>query len=276
MKKIMPFLILFLLVALFVVVEYGDEMGLKINFNLAEQRKEVIEKAKPIKKGAFVKNIHYGSDPSRPVKWKVNMKYNHEGKGIRHGESIRYWESGEMASRMNYVEDKKHGTYLAYFKNGKVWKELTYENGAISGQCKHYDRQGRLTAEYRYKNGLPGTGLKEYTNLGKQRKQPKIHIERIDEVRSANKYTLKLSLAGENAKRYRAVTFYMGDLVEGKYFSKNISEVESLTSKTARIVLEIPKGYVVNKTINIVAVAKNSEAVKLILQKKVEVAVRGV
>jgi hypothetical protein len=270
MKKIMPFFVLFLLVSLFFVVKYKDQLGLKINLNVEEQKKEDAEKPKAVKKGAFVKNIHYGHDPSQPLKWKVNMKYDKKGKGIRHGESIRFWKTGEMASRMNYVEDKKQGDYRAYYKNGKVWKILPYENGQVSGLCKHFDRSGRLTAEYWYKNGLPGTGLKEYTNLAKQRTQPSIKVDRIDEIRSKGKYTLQLSLVGENVNRYKKIKFYIGDLIEGKYFSDNMPEVQSVSATKGRIIFEVPKGYEVNKSINIVAVALNAESLKLILQKKVE------
>ncbi len=269
----MPFFVLLLLVSLFFVVKYKDQLGLKINLNVEEQKKEDAEKLKAVKKGAFVKNIHYGHDPSQPLKWKVNMKYDKKGKGIRHGESIRFWKTGEMASRMNYVEDKKQGDYRAYYKNGKVWKILPYENGQVSGLCKHFDRSGRLTAEYWYKNGLPGTGLKEYTNLAKQRTQPSIKVDRIDEIRSKGKYTLQLSLVGENVNRYKKIKFYIGDLIEGKYFSDNMPEVQSVSATKGRIIFEVPKGYEVNKSINIVAVALNAESLKLILQKKVELRV---
>lgn len=275
MKKFLPALVLILLVAAFVVVEYGDELNIKLDWSEMMGSNKA-DKPKAKKQGSFVKKIHYDDDVHQPVKWKVTMKYNEDGVAVRHGESFRYWESGTLASKSTYVDDKKEGPSFSYYRNGKVWKEQFYINDKISGLCKRFDRKGSLTAEYPYKAGFPGLGLKEFTNLGKQRKQPVIKVQRIDELRTAHRYTLKLSLTGENVKRYKNVTFYSGQLIEGLYFNKNMSELEILSEKEGQLVIDVPKGYVFDKTLSIVAVAKNKDGLKLILNKKVEVSVRGV
>ncbi len=226
--------------------------------------------------GTIIKNIFFNNDPSSPVEWKVSVKVNDQGESVRHGESIRYSKTGKIYERINYLNNKKQGKRLAYYATGKVWKEQNYLDGKLDGVCKRYDRHGKLAAEYNYKRGYPGVGLKEYTNLNKVRVQPVLRIQKIDEVRSANRYKLKVSLSGENLKRIKSVQYYMGDLIEGKYFHKNLKNAKALTSKTGEFSFNVPKGAELNKTVNIVAVAKNSDGMTLILQKKSKIGVRGI
>jgi len=65
-------------------------------------------------------------------------------------------------------------------------------------------------------------------------------------------------------------------LVEGKYFHKNLQPIPNTSPKKGELVFNIPKGATLNKTINIVAVAKTYTGLKLILQKTVKISVRGV
>ncbi len=226
--------------------------------------------------GIFYRKQHYYNDPSAPVEWKVSLKKNEDGETVRQGVSIRYSKSGKVYEEVNYENNLKQGTRLTYHGNGKVWKEQVYNNGKLDGICKRYDREGRITAEYPYKNGYPGIGLKEYTNLGVEREMPKLHIQKIDQVRTANKYKLKLSLTGENLNRIKSVKYYNGDLIEGKYFHKNMIEAKPTSAKTGELSFGVPNGYVLNKTFNVVAVAITTDGLKLILQDKVSISVRGV
>lgn len=226
--------------------------------------------------GTIIKKKHFNNDPYGPVEWKVSVKAEEDGSTIRHGLSTRYSKNGKVYEKINYADNKKHGKRLTYHSTGKVWKEQSYVEGKLDGLCKRYDRNGKLSAEYTYKAGLPAVGLKEFTNLGKERIQPTIKIEKLDQIASANKYKLKLSLTGENLKRIKSVDFYMGDLIEGKYFHNNLNPAKPNSSKTSEFSFEVPKGQVINKTYNFVAVAKIQDGLKLILQKKVKVSVRGI
>ncbi len=226
--------------------------------------------------GSFVQTKNFGNDPSAPVEWKVTLKHDSAGNTIRHGLSTRYSRGGKVYETINYQNNKKEGIRKTYHSTGKVYKEQNYENGKLNGICKRYDRDGKISAEYNYKKGLPGIGLVEYTNLGKVRKQPSLYIKHVDEVRSANRYNLQMSLTGEGTERIKSVTFYEGDLIEGKYFHKNLNPAKQLSTKKGEFSYRIARGQMLIKTFNIVAVAKTVDGLTLILQKKTSVSVRGV
>ena len=171
---------------------------------------------------------------------------------------------------------KKEGSRITYHSTGKVYKDQPYINNKLSGVCKRYDRQGRITAEYPYNNGMVGIGLVEYTNLGKKRPVPVISIVKKDEIKSNGRYKLILSLTGKGSERVKSVQFYQGKLIEGKYFHKNLSPARNLSSKRGEIVIELRKGSVINKTINVIAVITTTTGLKLILQKPVKISIRGV
>lgn len=226
--------------------------------------------------GTFIQKIHFNNDPSSSVEWEVSLKKNEKGETVRHGISIRYSKSGKIYEKINYVNNKKEGKRFTYHSNGKTWKEQEYKNGALNGICKRYDRNGRIAAEYIYGGGLPGVGLKEYTNLGKERKQPELRIQKNDEIKSAGQYKVIVSLVGEGVDRVKSVEFYEGALIENTFFHKNLTICNSNSGKTGVFNYGVPKGSVLNKTFNIVAVATMTSGLKLILQKKVNVSVRGV
>jgi len=217
---------------------------------------------------------HFHDNPSSPIEWKIPMKLDKDGKFVRHGTAIRYSKSGKVIEKIPYVMGKKEGTRLSYHSTGKVYKEQPYKNNKLNGICKRYDRQGRIAAEYPYKNGLPGTGLVEYTNLGKKRPIPKISIQKKDMINTSGKYVLILTLTGKGTERIKSVQFYEGKLLEGKYLHKNLAPARNISSKKGEIVFELPKGSSITRTINIIAVAKTSSGLKLILQKPVKIAVR--
>ena len=226
--------------------------------------------------GTIIKTKHFNNDPNGPIEWKVSVKVKEDGSTIRHGLSTRYSKNGKVYEKINYVDNKKHGLRLTYHSTGKVWKEQSYVNGKLDGLCKRYDRDGNLAAEYSYKSGLPAVGLKEYTNLGKEREQPTLKVTKVNEIATANRYVLKLSLAGENLKRIKSVEYYMGDLIEGKYYHKNLTPAKPISGKKGELRFGVPKGHVLDKTINVIAVAKNYDGLSLILQKKVSISVRGI
>ncbi|MGQ1786077.1 toxin-antitoxin system YwqK family antitoxin [Saccharicrinis sp. GN24d3] len=243
---------------------------------LGSQKETTKKSAAANPDGTFIQKKHFNNDPSSPVEWKVSLMKNEKGETVRHGVSIRYSKTGNVYEKINYVNNKKEGSRYTYHSNGKIWKVQEYKSGNLNGTCKRYDRSGNLTAEYYYKGGMVGTGLKEYTNLGKEREQPALSIQKIDEIRSANMYKLKASLLGEGAKRIKNVEFYEGKLIEGKYFHKNLTLCNSNSGKTGMFNYQVPKGAILDKTFNIVAIATMSSGMKLILQKKVSVSVRGV
>lgn len=240
-------------------------------------QKEVVKTGTKNADGTFIKKRHFGDDPNAPVEWEISMKFQDgNNSAIRHGLSKRYSKSGKLLESINYADNKKDGDRITYHSNGKVYKEQLYLDGRLNGICKRYERDGQVSAEYEYKNGLPGIGLKRYTNLGKLRPDPEINIEKNDRIRTTGTYVIGLSLSGEEASSFKSVEFFEGQLIEGKYYHKNLSPAKKLTDKTAEIQIKLPKGSSINKTLNIVAVCKTSDGLTLIMQKPVKVDARGI
>ncbi len=219
---------------------------------------------------------NFNDNPGSTIEYRIPMKLDADGKFVKHGTTVRYLKSGKVAGKTTYVMDKKEGIRYTYHSTGKVYKEQPYKNNKLDGICKRYDRQGNITAEYPYKSGMPGIGLVEYTNLGKKRPVPVISIVKKDEIASTGRYRLLLSITGKGSDRVKSVQFYLGKLIDGKYFHKNLTPARSLSSKKGEIIIELRKGTVFNKTINIVAVITTTSKLKLILQKSVKVSARGI
>jgi len=239
-------------------------------------KKKVVSSSQSKNDSTIVKQKHFNDDPGSPVEWKVGMKKTPEGTYVRHGKSVRFTRSGKLAEKIYYKNNKKEGVRLTYHSTGKVYKEQPYVNGRLDGICKRYDREGKITAEYPYKNGLPGVGLIEYTNLGKVRPVPAISIQKVDNVKANGTYSLILSLKGDGVKRIKSVEFFEGKLVEGKFYHKNLTPIKNTSRKKGEFQINVPKGYQVNKNLNIIAVAKTTSGLQLILQKSTSVNVRGV
>nr|WP_321450325.1 hypothetical protein [uncultured Carboxylicivirga sp.] len=226
--------------------------------------------------GTVIRKKHFNDDPSAPVEWEVSMKMVPDGPAIKEGISKRYYKTGKLAEVFNYVNNKKEGLRTTYHGNGKVYKEQMYKDNRLDGTCKRYDRDGNLVAEYEYKAGLIGVGLKEYTNLGKVRTAPVLSINEQNNIRTKNNYIITCSLTGEGADRIKSVEFFQGDLIEGKYYHKNLTPLRPISSTKGQLTINVPKGASLNKALNFVAVAKTKDGLTYIIQKKISVDVRGV
>ncbi len=147
-----------------------------------------------------------------------------KGTQIRHGIQKRFYEHGSLYSEIPYVNGKRNGIAYTYYPatfNAKpvVWKEQPYINDVLEGVCRRYHRNGNLQAEYEYRNGLPAAGLKEYTTSGKLIKMPEL--------------VLSKSIAGQNylitarlTDNSQNVNFYIGKLIEDKYFPENLKGLQ--------------------------------------------------
>ncbi|MCU4163059.1 toxin-antitoxin system YwqK family antitoxin [Carboxylicivirga caseinilyticus] len=226
--------------------------------------------------GTVIKKTNFNNDPSAPVEWETTYKLMEDGPAVKHGLAKRYYKTGKLAETFNYVNNKKEGLRTTYHGNGKVYKEQMYKNDRLDGICKRYDRDGNLVAEYPYKGGLPGVGLKEYTNLGVERPAPVLSIKEENNIRTSNNYIITCSLVGEAASKIKSVDFYHGDLIEGKYYHKNLTPLRPISDTKGQLTINVPKGASLNKSLNFVAVAKTKDGLTYILQKKIAVDVRGV
>ncbi|MDB4334720.1 hypothetical protein OAA06_00005 [bacterium] len=224
-----------------------------------------------------VEKRYFDNDPNSSIEWKISQRLMPNGKYVRHGMSVRFTKSGKVEETINYANDLKEGERIKFHTNGKKYKVQNYVANKLEGDCKRLGRDGHVEAEYTYKAGLLGTGLVRYTNLGKVRPEPKLVIHQTNKIKEKGMYILSVSLVGDDAlKDIRKVEFFDGDLAEGKYFHKNLKLIRSTGAHQGVINIVVEKGYIYEKTHNIVAKATTKDGLSYIIQKKVSVAVRGI
>jgi antitoxin component YwqK of YwqJK toxin-antitoxin module len=92
--------------------------------------------------------------------------------GMRHGTSIRYWDSQHLASQEEFFKNKlengqyfsKTGDLIAEVKNGYGFRAVfgkegvqelqEYTDGKLEGEVKVFNQEGRLKRKYHVKNDI--------------------------------------------------------------------------------------------------------------------------
>lgn len=185
----------------------------------SEKKKQVAKSTNNNDSTLIVKKP-FKNDPKK-IEYEISVL---KGTNKRHGFQKRYYPHGSIYSKIFYLNNKREGiakTYYQAFKSAKpqVWKVQPYKNGKLNGTCRRYHKNGKLQAEYDYKLGLASVGLKEYTNKGVELKQPKLQLSK----REKNGF---IEITAKMSNKTRRVKYYTGMLVEGKYLSKNMNEIE--------------------------------------------------
>lgn len=107
--------------------------------------------------------------------WKSCFKENKVLKYLKHfddkGEAIgewrSYYDSGELASIENYLNNKANGKQAEYFKNGNIRSVGKKQDGRENGIWKYYFDDGTLKLERGFKNGVDDGKYIEYFKNGK-------------------------------------------------------------------------------------------------------------
>lgn len=153
----------------------------------------------------------------KKIEYEVSVR---KGTKIKHGIQKRFYPHGSLYSKINYKDGKKSGMAYTYYQEysgaePKVWKAQPYTDSKLNGICKRYHKNGKIQAEYEYYKGYPAIGLKEWKESGDPVKLPRLKISK--EVINHQTYlSVKMS---NNAK---SVKYYEGNLLDGKYVTKNI------------------------------------------------------
>lgn len=84
-------------------------------------------------------------DADNNLKWEYTYK-----NGVRNGPSITYFENGQIAGEINFVDGKMEGLFKAYYESGKLKMEAIYKNGLLEGEVKVYFETGQLESLKRY------------------------------------------------------------------------------------------------------------------------------
>ena len=90
--------------------------------------------------------------------------YNDQGN--LEGEKLVYYDNGQIAERVNYVNGKIEGVSRWYSEKGVVLKEFHYVNDQLHGMAKYYNEEGQLLAEGSYKHDSKN-GIWKYYKDGK-------------------------------------------------------------------------------------------------------------
>lgn len=193
--------------------------------------------------------------------------------GKKVGMSNTFYKSGEKQYDIPYQDGKKHGKVIWYYKSGKVYRETDYKLGKKDGYQRKYWESGKLKSEMIFKNGMLSTGLKEITSSNKIKSTPKIVVDKINRISATEEYILRFRLSNDRKK----VSYYIGELIDGKYFPEKGRGYMELDSKSgvAELTFNISKGAQLIKDIHVIAVESTPYQNKRILSVSVPISVRN-
>lgn len=66
---------------------------------------------------------------------------------IKQGLVVKYYDSGAVKSKTNYVNGELHGEYIGYYESGEVKIKGNYVNGKPHGEAILYDESGAVKAK---------------------------------------------------------------------------------------------------------------------------------
>ena len=98
-----------------------------------------------------------------------------DSEGLRHGECVLYFETGEVSRRCSYKEGLLHGLYVEYYTNGSIKKQGSYKNGKKHGLWKEWFENGVLASYGDYVNGEWSGTWKTFDDEGNIASQATYH-----------------------------------------------------------------------------------------------------
>jgi len=85
--------------------------------------------------------------------------------GLKHGEWLSFWDSGQLSSKKNYKSGEMDGPQILWDDNGKIWGEWFMMLGEPHGVFKNYD-DGILISEFNYIVGVKDGVQKSFYKTG--------------------------------------------------------------------------------------------------------------
>ena len=83
---------------------------------------------------------------------KTYFIYNKDG--IPDGESIEYYEEGNIESIVHFRNNIVEGLTITYYENGNIDEEVNYKNNKMNGEAKSYDENGKLNGRTIFKDDI--------------------------------------------------------------------------------------------------------------------------
>ena len=69
-------------------------------------------------------------------------------------EKIKYYESGAIQVKANYVDGKRQGKMITYFESGAIQGKIDFVEGKEQGEAIIYYESGAIKAKYNYVDGV--------------------------------------------------------------------------------------------------------------------------
>jgi len=121
----------------------------------------IIYKDGKIIKSTLVKAIaNYDLDTSYSIGGvnfpnKLLKRYRmYDKKGVLNGNSISYYEEGNIQSIFPYKNNLIEGLVIRYYENGNIKEEVNYKNDKMNGEAKSYDENGKLNGRTIFKDDI--------------------------------------------------------------------------------------------------------------------------
>ena len=83
---------------------------------------------------------------------KTYFIYNKDG--IPDGESVEYYEEGNIESIVHFRNNIVEGLTTTYYENGNIKEEVNYKNDKMNGEAKSYDENGKLNGRTIFKDDI--------------------------------------------------------------------------------------------------------------------------
>ena len=80
--------------------------------------------------------------------------YMYNKKGVLNGDSIKYYEEGNIQSIVPYKNNLVEGLIITYYENGNIKEEVHYKNDKMNGEAKSYDENGKLNGRTIFKDDI--------------------------------------------------------------------------------------------------------------------------
>ena len=80
--------------------------------------------------------------------------YMYNKKGVLNGDSIKYYEEGNIQSIVPYKNNLVEGLIIRYYENGNIKEEVNYKNDKMNGEAKSYDENGKLNGRTLFKDDI--------------------------------------------------------------------------------------------------------------------------
>ena len=197
---------------------------------------------------------------------KVKSEVKMDSAGKRHDVAVQFYPDGKPKSEITYDHGIKTKAF-SYHPNGQLYMDFTYKGGLKHGVRYKYWDSGQLQSSLPYFENEPGTGLEEFSQTGKKlTKYPELKISTTDKLSATGQYFVDITFSSRPS---RAI-YYRGDLLDGKFLSNSLEELDSETG-SAQLRFYVPNGESQKESITIIGRWKTLYGNPYIVKKTISI-----